>query len=890
MQSKENRAEVSFRTIDPTQYPKHFESVQREKHWDLKWQELGIYRWNPEVRREETFVVDTPPPTVSGSLHIGHVFSYTHTDVIVRQARMAGKNIFYPMGWDDNGLPTERRVQNYFHVRCDPSKAYEKNLQLEQASAKQRKERARLVSRENFIELCQQVTHEDEKVFMELFKRVGLSVDWSQVYSTIDPHCRKTAQYSFIDLYKKGSIYQSDAPSMWDVDFQTAVAQAEVEDRPQTGAFHHIEFAVESSDKTFSIATTRPELLPACIGVTAHPEDTRYKDLFGKNAITPLFGVPVRIFPSELADPEKGTGILMVCSFGDATDVQWWREQTLPLRQIIERNGCLKSVRFGEPDWPSLDADKANRFYQELAGKNTKQAKLKIVELLRSADSEARSGLGPALKQEPVAVQQNVKFYEKGDRPLEFVSTRQWFVRLLDEKNRLIDFGKQISWHPEHMRSRFQNWTENLAIDWCISRQRYFGVPFPLWYKIDSSGQILYDQVLIADEASLPVDPLIHCPKGFDESQRNKPDGFSAAEDVFDTWFTSSLTPQISSHWIQDQKRHSKLFPADLRPQGHDIIRTWAFYTIAKAMLHEDQVPWKHIALSGWILDPDRKKMSKSKGNVVTPLHLLDDYGSDAVRYWAASARLGADTAFDERVLKIGRRLSTKIYNASKFVLSQTDSSAATGSGHFLSQVTEELDLAFLAEMKKLLEKVEESFSQMNYAQALQDIERFFWTCFTDSYIELVKARCKDSPHFSSAQRASALNCLRGSLQIILRLFAPFMPYVTEEIWSWSYANDEQSSIHTQKWPRASELNQIANTPLNYEILRSAFSAILKYKSENSLPVGAEITEKIQLLGSSKDLDSLRGVQNDLIQSAKALNLHFETSDEVESGSFIVRK
>jgi len=627
-------------SIDPSRLSKHFDAPEVEQRWDEAWQRDGLYHYDETRPREETFVVDTPPPTVSGSLHVGHVFSYTHTDVVVRFERMRGKNIFYPMGWDDNGLPTERRVQNYFHVRCDPDTPYEEGLELPEATAKQRKGRPRLLSRSNFIDQCHVLTRQDEQAFMDLFRRVGLSVDWRQEYATIDHRSRTLAQRSFLDLFEKGHLYTSDAPTMWDVDFQTAVAQAEVEDREEAGAYHHVEFGVEGSDANFVIATTRPELLPACVGVTAHPDDERYQGLFGKRAVTPLFHAPVPIFPSELADPEKGSGILMVCTFGDQTDVLWWREQGLALKQILGRDGRLQELHFGEGGYESLEPERANAAYAELAGKNIKQAKAAVVELLRDPAGSVTGG-GAPLRAEPEAITHAVKFYEKGQRPVEFLPTRQWFVRLLDKKEELLAKGKEIQWHPGFMHNRYEDWTQGLGLDWCISRQRYFGVPIPVWYPLDEEGKPDYDGAMVASREQMPVDPMTDLPEGYDEAQRGQPGGFAGESDIFDTWFTSSLTPQIGSHWELDADRHARLFPADVRPQSHEIIRTWAFYTIAKAMLHEGQVPWRHVLISGWILDPDRKKMSKSKGNVVTPMHLLEKYTADGARYWAASARLG---------------------------------------------------------------------------------------------------------------------------------------------------------------------------------------------------------------------------------------------------------
>ena len=884
----------ALRTIDPQAMAKHFDASEAEARWHAVWQERGLYRYDPGPSRDETFVVDTPPPTVSGSLHVGHVFSYTQTDVIVRYKRMRGFNIYYPIGWDDNGLPTERRVQNLFHVRCDPSLPYEEGLEVEEASSKQRKQPARLVSRRNFIELCHRVTEKDEVAFKELWTRVGLSVDWGQEYATIDDHCRRTAQRSFLDLFEKGQVYSSYAPTMWDVDFQTAVAQAEVEDKPKPGAYHHLEFAVEGESgsgdgKSFVIATTRPELLPACVGVTAHPADERYQGLFGRRAITPLFRAPVPIFPSELADPEKGTGILMVCTFGDQTDVQWWREQELATRVLIGRNGRMREVVFGEGAFESLEPEAANRYYAEIAGKNVKQAQKRIVELLGEIEGSA-TGSRPPMVRPPEEIEHSVKFYERGERPLEFIPTRQWFCRLLDRKEELLAKGEEVSWLPPFMHARYRDWTENLSIDWNVSRQRYFGVAIPIWYPLDGDGERDWEHPIVAAPEQLPVDPMTDPPPGHEESQRGKPGGFEGENDVFDTWFTSSMTPQIGSHWGADPERHAKLFPADLRPQSHEIIRTWAFYTIAKALLHEDRIPWRHVAISGWILDPDRKKMSKSKGNVVTPMHLLDQYGTDSVRYWAASARLGVDTAFDESVFKIGKRLVTKIFNASKFVLQQPVDPGGTPHA-----IGEELDRAFVAELRTLVESATEALEAFDYARALQETESFFWAHFTDTYLELAKPRARGfADGVSGAEAApagSAIAALRLGLSVLLRLLAPVLPYITEEAWSWVFAEETgHASIHTAPWPLPQDFDDVAapDSERSFGLAVAAHTAINKAKADAEVGMGREV-ERLTLVGRDDDLHAAGDALDDVFAATRCREHSVMADEAVEEGTFEVR-
>ncbi|MHC9544721.1 MAG: valine--tRNA ligase [Vulcanimicrobiota bacterium] len=880
MEINETAREMENSAVDSL--PKNYDAALIEKKWMDNWSQTEIYRWNAAKSREETFVVDSPPPTVSGSLHVGHVFSYTHQDLIVRYQRMKGLNIFYPMGWDDNGLPTERRVQYLHNVQCDPYKPYVANF----VPKGEKKAPPEMISRQNFIELCQTVTEVDEQAFKDLWQHLGLSIDWKQEYATIDDHSRKTSQLSFLKILEDGEAYSTESPTLWDIDFRTAVAQAEVVDKSIPGAFHNIEFGIEGGG-SFVIATTRPELLAACVAIMAHPDDNRYREFFGKRAVTPLFRVPVPILADEHADPEKGTGILMVCTFGDSADVEWWRNYSLPLRQIIGRDGRLQPVTFGAPGWESLNAEAANKFYGEIAGKTAKQAKEHIKELLHQEEAAALPGLTAPLKGEPQPIEHSVKMYEKGERPLEIITTRQWFIRLLDKKETLLEYGSRIEWHPPYMKARYDNWVEGLNQDWCISRQRYFGVPFPLWYPLDGEGHPEYERPIVALLESLPVDPLSETPPGYDESMRGKPGGFIGDPDVMDTWATSSLTPQIASRWAVDEERHRKLFPMDIRPQSHEIIRTWAFYTIAKAYLHHRDIPWRHVIISGWILDPDRKKMAKSRGNVVTPDSLLVKYSSDALRYWAARARLGVDTAYDETVFSKGKRLVTKLFNASRFVAGHLQTRSAESLNPSL--ITEALDRGFLEHLRECVKKAGLAFERFEYAEALLGIEDFFWSEMCDNYLELVKVRAYAEG--DSAGKISAMATLRLSLSIMLRLFAPFVPFLTEEVWSWLYAEKEGPgrSIHTSPWPKEKELSSAALPEVNdpfgaaVEVLRE----VRRVKSEAKVSLKAPLSE-LTVTGNAGDLAALKAVLQDLLPTSEVSEASL-VENPVEGARFQVK-
>ena len=748
-----------------------------EDRWAAQWDSDGTYRFDASVPREDVFSIDTPPPTVSGSLHMGHVFSYTHTDIVARYQRMRGKAVFYPMGWDDNGLPTERRVQNYYGVRCDPSQHYVDGFEPPFRGDPPKNHQAVPISRPNFLELCDELVEIDEQVFEMLLKRLGLSVDWNHSYATIDERSRRASQRAFLRNVARGEAYSQEAPTLWDIDFRTAVAQAEMEDRERPGAYHKIPFARADGAGAIEIDTTRPELLAACVALVAHPDDERYQPHFGTTVTVPLYGQQVEICAHELAQPDKGTGIAMICTFGDTTDVTWWRELNLPMRTIIGRDGRI----LAEPPH-DVDADA----YASIAGLTVKQAQKAVVEQLIEAD---------LLIGEPRPIQHPVKFYERGDRPLEIVTSRQWYIRNggrdADLRSALVARGSEVEWHPAHMRHRYENWVEGLNGDWLVSRQRFFGVPIPIWYPLDDQGEPNYDTPLLPDESLLPVDPSTDAPAGYTEEQRDQPGGFVADPDIFDTWATSSLTPQIAGRWEEDGDLFERVFPMDMRPQGHDIIRTWLFSTMTRSHHEFGCVPWAHATLSGWILDPDRKKMSKSKGNVVTPLDLFETYGTDAVRYWSGSGRPGVDTAFSEDQMKVGRKLANKLLNVTKFVL---QFGAPSADRSLDDGVTDPIDRSMLAKLDVVIADATAAFDAFDYARALERTEAFFWW-FCDNYVELVKGRTYDDARPDAAD--SAKRALREALSALQRLLAPVLPFAAEEAWSWW--ND--SSVHLAAWP-----------------------------------------------------------------------------------------
>jgi len=850
-----------------------------------RWEAEGTYRFDRTRSRSEVFAIDTPPPTVSGSLHVGHVFSFTHTDTVARYQRMRGKAVFYPMGWDDNGLPTERRVQNHFGVRCDPSLPYDPAFVPPAApDAKQ----PLPVSRPNFVELCHRLTAEDESAFENLFQRLGLSVDWHQTYTTINEHSRRTSQRAFVRNLARGEAYQAEAPTLWDVDFRTAVAQAELVDRDQPGAYHALAFHRLDGEGDVVIDTTRPELLAACVALVAHPDDARFQALFGREVRTPLFGVVVPVLAHPLADPDKGTGIAMICTFGDLTDVTWWRELQLPTRAVVGRDGRLLA---STPHWITTDEGRAA--YGELAGRTVKQAQARTVELVR----ERGEVLG-----EPRAITHPVKFYERGDRPLEIVTSRQWYIRNggRDEvlRSQLVARGDALRWHPDHMRHRYANWVEGLNGDWLISRQRFFGVPIPLWYPVRDDATVDYEDPIVAPDTTLPVDPSSDVPTGYRADQRGVPGGFVGDPDVMDTWATSSLTPQIAGHWVDDPDLFERVFPMDVRPQSHEIIRTWLFATVVRAHFEHGSLPFTNACISGWILDPDRKKMSKSVGNVVTPIEYFDRYGSDAVRYWAASARPGVDTAFDEGQMKIGRKLAIKILNVSKFVLGLGPAGAATDPAGAATDpagaatdpagaatdpagggtrrgadaaVSEAVDRALLARLAAVAAEATAAFEEFDYARALERTEATFWW-FCDDHVELVKGRAYGAGGEGPAR--SANEALQIALSVFLRLLAPFLPFVTDEVWRWW----QPGSVHRAPWPAPDDAG---GDPALLDAAGWVLASVRKAKTEAKRSMRAP-AESVVVAAPAATLALVEQARRDLLEAGAAGSLSLVESAEPE--------
>lgn len=806
------------------EFPKKYKFSESEKKWQEFWKNKNIYKWDEKETRENTYVVDTPPPTVSGQLHIGHVYSYTNTDFIVRYKRMQGMSIFYPIGFDDNGLPTERLV--------------EKKLKI----------RANKMPRQEFIDACEKIVVEEEDKFKELFNNIALSVDWNEEYRTITPESRKISQMSFLDLMQKDQIYRDAQPMLWDPVDQTALSQADIEDKERTTFMNDIKFSTESGQDII-IATTRPELLAACVSVFFHPDDERYKNLAGKFAISPLFKVKIPIIADDMVDPEKGTGLVMCCTFGDQTDVMWWRKHNLDTRIIFTKEGKINHIEF---DQNCLDIEQANQFASRLEGLKIAEARKQIIEILKEEN----------LLVSQVEKTQIVKCAERSGAPLEILTTPQWFIKSIEHKEALEEKAKELNWYPTSMKIKLDNWIKGVALDWCISRQRYFGVPFPVWYSKRAGEE---GKLLLADIDQLPVDPMRDLPKGYQREE------VEADMDVMDTWATSAVSPQLSSKGIAgnlmiDEQRHKKLFPADLRPQAHEILRTWCYYTMLKSYLHEGKLPWKNIMISGWCLAEDRSKMSKSKGNIIIPEKLLEQHGADIVRYWSASAKLGADITFSEDVMKNGKRLVNKLWNAAKFASQHFDKIPSEYKELECDQIekyiTYDFDKYFLVKLTNLVTQASEDLEKYEYSMALSKTETFFWSLFCDNYLEITKTRTYDEENKNPEGALSARLTLYYTVKILLKLFAPFMPFITEEIYQILYANSNDKSIHQcGNWPRARF--RFDNVELaESENLLHILDLVRKFKAQENLSIKAPI-DLLEIEGgniSEKLIEDLKNV------------------------------
>jgi valyl-tRNA synthetase len=821
-----------------------------EAKWSQRWRDDRTFRFDRTKSRDEVYSIDTPPPTVSGALHAGHVCSYTHTDLVARFQRMRGKEVFYPMGWDDNSLNVVRRVSVDYGVTCDPHLPFDAGFEPPGPNVKQKVP----ISRPNFVALCEQLTTELEKKYFDLWTNVALSVDWDETYTTIGGRAQAVSQKAFLDLLDRDLAYTAEAPTVWDVEYQTAVAQAELEDRELEGAYHRLAFHRADGQGDIHIETTRPELVPACVALVAHPSDERYKPLFGTEVVTPLFGARVPIRPHHLADPEKGSGIAMICTFGDITDVTWWRELDLPVRNVVARDGTLLPITWGDEGWSTEDAAGAQRHYDELAGKSTKQAQKRIVELLRESGE---------LIGDPKPIEHPVKFWENGTRPLEIITNRQWFIRSggrdAELRERLIERGREIHWHPDYMRVRYENWVNGLTGDWNITRQLPFGVAIPLWYPVGDDGEVDWDTPLRPDAEQLPIDPSVHVPPGYTEAQRDKAGGFTGDPNVMDTWATSSLSPQVVGGWLDDPELYAKVFPYDVRPQAHEIIRTWLFYTVLRSHYLEDRIPWAHAAISGFVFDPNRKKLSKSQGNSPEdPEALIAAHGADAVRYWAAGGRPGTDIPLDLNPFKIGRRLAIKVLNASKFVL------GGLGDPPDGATPSAPIDLALLARLSDVVAEATAAFEEYEYTRALERIEAFFWS-FCDDYLELVKSR-------AYAGDGSALATLQLALSTVLRLFAPYLPYATEEVWSWW----QEGSVHRASWPSPDELPP-GGDPDVLEVASAVLGELRKAKTEAKRSMKTPILRAV--VTDKSGLAKL--VESDLRDAGNVRDLSFVEGDEL---------
>ncbi|PIU30313.1 valine--tRNA ligase [Candidatus Woesearchaeota archaeon CG07_land_8_20_14_0_80_44_23] len=801
--SKEGSKEESSRFYDP-----HLS----EPKWQEYWEKEGIGRFEPNSDRR-IFSIDTPPPTVSGTMHMGHAFAYTQMDIIARYHIMKGENVFYPFGFDDNGLATERFVENKIGRRSTE------------------------MPRTEFVKTCLRETEDAEKLLKKSWQSLGLACDWTLNYRTIDEHCRRVSQRSFIELYNMGREYRKNSPTLWCPECRTAIAQVELTDKETESQFSEILFELEDGEK-IHISTTRPEFLPACVAIFVNPEDSRHSALIGKKAKVPLFGYSVPIIGDAKADPEKGTGIVMCCTFGDQTDIEWWKKYELPLKIAINKDGTMSELA---------------GVYKGLA---IKEARKKIAEDLASNNL--------LVSQTPM--KHTVNVHERCGTEIEFLVTEQWFVKYLDMKEQFIDAGRKILWHPEHMRASYENWINGLQWDWCISRQRYYGVPFPLWY-CKKCGEII-----IAEDKQLPVDPT--------ESMPEKPcpkcgsAEFEPERDVFDTWATSSLTPEIMLKWKEDSSFFKKMYPMSLRAQGHDIINFWAFNTIVKGTLHTNEVPWIEIMINGWALDEHGRKMAKSKGNGIEPAEMMQKYSADALRFWAASAKLGDDICFSEKEFTVASRLMNKLWNASKFCIQHI-----AGYSPEKPQDFETIDAWLLSKLNCLVKACMAAFDNYDFVRVRLDAENFFWHEFCDEYLEMVKDRIYNPGSYTASEINSAKYAIYTAMLTMLKLFAPIMPHITEEIFSLHYSEKENArSIHAAGWPSADEKLISPDAEELGGIAIELVSEIRKFKSSKGMSLKTEIS-KLAVECDEAMQGKIRKVEQQIKATGKVKEISFEQND-----------
>lgn len=786
---------------------KKYNFKEVEKKWQKYWQDNNIYNFDwKDADVDNVFSIDTPPPTVSGTLHMGHIFSYSQSDFIARYQRMSGKNVFYPIGFDDNGLPTERYIEKLKGIK------------------------GKELPRNEFIDICKDNVHIAEDQFEDLFKSVSFSFDWSAKYQTISNKSKTISQLSFLDLYNKGVLYQKSEPCIWDVADQTALAQTELEDKEIESQMNYLTFKLDNGED-IKIMTTRPELLPACVAVICHPDN--FEKFKNKEVITPL-GVKVPIFADDKVDKEKGTGFVMCCTFGDQTDIEWWKKFNLNLRIILNEVGRLdlKVVK-----------DLINEKYLVLDGLKVKEAREKILELLKE------DGF---IFKEPEKIIHPVKIGERSKTPIEFLITKQWFIKVLDIKEELHKKASEINWCPKWMESRIHNWIDGLSWDWCISRQRFSGIPIPVWYskRAGEEGKVLLPK-------TVPVDPMVDLPDGYTR------DEIIAETDVLDTWATSSLSPNLSSQGINkenivDEEKFNKLkLPFSLRTQAHEIIRTWAFCTIVKAYYHQDIIPWENIMISGWCLASDKTKMSKSLGNVVSPIGLIEEKGSDAVRYWAGNSSLGMDTAYSDEMIGVGQKLVLKLFNAGKFA----EMHFANCSNYDFKNITNTVDLCLLNRIKNVVEQYNKHFNNFDYNKALEVVENFFWTDFCDNYLEISKVRCygangtkyqgielkQEEIEKINQDQLSAINTIYFVFNYVLKLFAPFIPCVCEEIYSCLYEEEFLKTKSINARNNGVKINfEVEDNKKIWDIVLRIVADVRKFKSEKNISI-KEVLEKIEV-------------------------------------------